>query len=232
LALRNLGRYAEALSISREANDHRGIAMALIRLGEDAYARQAYVEARRLYEESLSLVQAIGRYALGGLYTNLGDVALAQDDYKAASGRYQEALAQSRRIHRHLDVLRACERLGRVALAVGDPETAAGHYLQALETAVESHSDLLLHQDALRLDVVIGIALLIARTDEQRAVELAALAREHPSGTEETQSRAQGLLEDLRPRLSPAAFAAAQERGRSLELEATLRQLLALLDSR
>jgi hypothetical protein len=74
------------------------------------------------------------------------------------------------------------------------------------------------------------MAALLARTDEEWAVELAALSRHHASSTEETQDRVQRLLDGLRTRLPAAAYAAAEERGRARDLEATVRELLAELE--
>ena len=231
LALRGLGRNREALKISRAAGDRRGMTFALVHLGEEAYARQEYVEAKGFYEESLVLAQEVGiQWVIAYLYTYLGDVALAHGEYEVARERYREALDQSKHIHHALAELRAHNRLGRVALAMNELEPSAGHYRQALEIAVESHADLLLREDVIRLDLVAGVAELVACTDGERAVELAALSRHHPASMQETKERAQRLLDDLRAGLSLVAYAAAQERGRSRDLEATLAELLAELE--
>jgi tetratricopeptide (TPR) repeat protein len=231
LALRWLGRNEKALSMSRQANDRRGMAFALGHLGEDAYARQEYGEARQFFEESLTLSKEVGiqRY-IGNHITNLGDVALALGEYEAARARYQEALAHSRHIRYDLGILSALDGLGRVALAVGNHVTAMRHYRQALEIAVETHFDPEVQDVTLRLDLMVGMAALLARTDGERAVELAALSRHHPSCTEEIRGRAQRLLDSLRARLSHVAFAAAEERGRSRDLEATVAELLTDLE--
>ena len=78
----------------------------------------------------------------------------------------------------------------------------------------------------LELNMVVGIATLLARPDKALAVELAALARHHPSSTEEMKARAKGVLDSLRAGLSAGVFAAAEERGRSRDLETTLAELL------
>ena len=71
---------------------------------------------------------------------------------------------------------------------------------------------------------------VLARTDRERAAELAALSRHHPSSTEETKDKAQALLDRLQGELTPAAFAAAVERGRARDLEAMVKELLVDLD--
>jgi hypothetical protein len=61
------------------------------------------------------------------------------------------------------------------------------------------------------------------------AVELAALILHHPASVEETQSKTQELSAQLQSQLEPAAFAAAQERGRARDLDATVRELVSEL---
>jgi hypothetical protein len=80
-----------------------------------------------------------------------------------------------------------------------------------LEIAIENRFVLPSLGVALALDVVDGMAMLLACTDEERAVRLATLSRYHPSSTEET--GAQELLDSLQTKLAPAVFAWAQERG-------------------
>jgi tetratricopeptide (TPR) repeat protein len=232
LALRALGRDEEVLEISREANDRRGMAFALVDLGDRAYDQQEYDEAKRLYEESLSLARELGTWWLiGELCSHLGDVALALGEHEAARAHYQEALARRRHMHDDFAIPLAYDKLGHLALALHDPETAAGYYHQALEIAVESHSEAVSSEVVrLWLELVAGMAGLLVPADEEKAVELAALSRHHPLSWEQTRDRAHKLLDELRAGLAPAVFAAAEERGRSRDLEATVRELLAGLE--
>jgi len=231
-ALRRLGRNEEALQMSRQARDRRGMAFALGHLGEDAYARQEYSKARRYLDESLALFEKIDMQQWKGQHLcRLGDVALALDEYEAARARYQEALAQFRHARHDLGALSALDGLGRVALAVQDHATAIHQYRQALEIAVETHFHPFTQEVLLRLDLVAGIAALLARMDAKRTVELAALSRHHASSTVEIKGRAQDVLDSLRANLPPAAFASAEKRGRSRDLETTLADLLASLEA-
>jgi tetratricopeptide (TPR) repeat protein len=230
LALRVLGRYEEALQVSREAGDRRGMATALRRLGGNAHARHEYIEAKELYEEALAHAEEVGiSWPMGQLYTYLGKVGPAQGEHQAARERFQQALAQSRHMHRPLGALGAHIGLGRVALSLDDRTTATRQFRQALAIAVETHFDLLLQEDALRLYLVASIAELLERTDKEQAVELAALARHHRSSREETRATAQELLEELRAILDPDTFVTAEERGQARDLEATIRELLVSL---
>jgi predicted ATPase/DNA-binding SARP family transcriptional activator len=229
LALRGLGRNETALEISREADDLRGMAFALEYLGDSAYAREQLPRARKLYEQALSLFQQVGiQRHIGTCFLRLGDVALAQGKHEAAKIRYREALAQFQRIHYDLGIVRALAGLGNVALSLDDHGIAAGHYRQALEIAVKTRFGLF--STEIKLDLVAGIAALLAHTDEDRAVELAALSRHHPSSTEQTKDRAQTLLDSLRASAPAVTFTAAEARGQSRDVRTTVRELREALD--
>jgi len=227
-ALRDLGRLEEALHISRQAGDLRGTALALAYLGWRAYAHQEYARARQFHEESLALFQELGmlRHAGKSLGT-LGDVALALGECEVARARYWQLHDQCTRIGNDLGIVRALVGLGNVALAEGDRGTALRIYRPALELALQLQADPFATGAELCLDVVAGWAALPAGTDGERAVELAALSRHHPSSAEETREKAQRLLDRLQGELAPAAFAAAVERGRTRDLKATVKELLA-----
>jgi tetratricopeptide (TPR) repeat protein len=163
---------------------------------------------------------------IGEILLNLGDAVQAQGEYDAARARYKEALARFERTRSEPGILRAHAGLGQTALAVNDHQAATQHYRQALEMAVETHFDPRVYNATLRLYVVVGIAALLACTNVERAVELAALSQSHPSSTAEIRRRAQELLDHIHATLAPVAFVEARERGRSRDLEATIRTLL------
>jgi hypothetical protein len=148
-------------------------------------------------------------------------------EYEVARARYGQAHDQSARLGMDIGVMRALAGLGDVALAEGDRAAALRRYRQALESTLHVQADLLVSGVDYRLDVMAGWAAALAGTDGERAVELAALARYHPTGGEEAQEKAQRLLDELRGQLAPAAFAAEERRGRSRDLEATVLDLLA-----
>jgi hypothetical protein len=114
-----------------------------------------------------------------------------------------------------------------MAQSVQDQRTAACHYRRALEIAVKVHrpSDTAPPGTG-EFDLIIGVATLLARAGRELAVELATLARDHPSSTEQAQDRAQRLLDVLQPELPPVVFVTAQARGRARDLWDTMEELL------
>jgi hypothetical protein len=119
------------------------------------------------------------------------------------------------------------QRLGDVALAQGDLVDAQRHYGLALKATSDRP------EIGLKLYVLLGPAALLAQVgDVERGVEAASLARHHPESVEETRSRADELLAELRGKLSPDAYAAAEARGRARDLEITVKELLEELDGK
>jgi tetratricopeptide (TPR) repeat protein len=164
----------------------------------------------------------------------VGDTALAMGEYDLARAHHQRALALYREMAvywmeaasgQHYGWAYSLDRLGDIAMAQGSVEQARESYRQALEVA-RDHPHVPLH-----LDVLVSQATL--RAGEGRgegAVELAALALHHPASHVEVTRRAQRLLDQLEAELPPDVFAQALEHGRARELEATVEELLDLLN--
>jgi tetratricopeptide (TPR) repeat protein len=228
-------RYAgEALDLARHIDDRYDAAMALVLQGHIAYQRAEFAVARERYLESLALFQGARiEWAVGRLYSHLGDTAMAGGDLAAARAWHQRALANYRQIGAdwrvELPVIGGCwgvpvslQRLGDIALIEDNEDQAIEHYWQALQRAIETP------YTELRLHLLLGPArLCVQRGDADRATDLAALARHHPASVEETHDKADALLDRLRSELPPEAYAAAEARGRARDLEATMRELLA-----
>jgi hypothetical protein len=72
-----------------------------------------------------------------------------------------------------------------------------------------------------------GIAMLLAGEGErERALELLTLAIHHPASMEVVRDIVASLVAELEVELPPDGVAAAQERGRARDLEATVAELL------
>jgi hypothetical protein len=75
---------------------------------------------------------------------------------------------------------------------------------------------------------LVGTArLLLAERELEQASELLALVFHHPATWQWAKDRAAPLVAELEAKLSPDALAAAQERGRTRDLETTVAELLA-----
>jgi hypothetical protein len=79
---------------------------------------------------------------------------------------------------------------------------------------------------------LVGVgALLEAEGEKERALELLVLIRHHPLSWRWTKDRAAPLVTELEAELPPDVVAAAQERGRARDLEATVAELLVELEA-
>jgi tetratricopeptide (TPR) repeat protein len=228
----------EALAMSRRNDDRFDAAYALVFLGHSLAIRREYARARQCYEESLDLFEKIGdQFVIGRLHSHLGDAALAMGDYEEAREHHQQALACYRELgvywrEERLFAGASCgvpvslQTLGDIALAAGNDHEATRYYRHALEMARDNS------YVELRLHVLLGPIKWLARKENLGgAVELAALILHHSASVEETQSRTQELLTELQRQLEPAAFAAAQERGRARDLDETVEELLLELEN-
>jgi len=217
------------------ARTHAGFALAS--LGHNAFVRGEYGEAQRCYRESLALFRQVGQaWAVGRLYSHLGDVALALGSYKEARECHQNAFTCYEQVRVYWIEERveiggcwgipvSLQRLGDVSLAQGDLADARYQYCLALEAAQDRT------EAGLKPHIVLGPARLLAQGENpEQAIELAVLAWHHPESIEETRRRAEKLLTELRAELPADAYAAAEQRGRTRDLEATIRELLAELE--
>jgi tetratricopeptide (TPR) repeat protein len=190
--------------------------------------RDQYARARVFYEQSLSIFQELGeRWWTVDRFDALGKIGLASGELEQAGARYQEALALAEELADLEHLASALCGLGEVALATGNVQAARQHYHRALQVALEDP------RVDTRLHTLVSLARLYAYAREpELVIELLALVRRTRldywsdilRGTE-------SLLSELRSELSPEAYAAAQARGRARELGATLKELLAELET-
>ncbi len=195
-------------------------------LGEIAYAQGQFAEAEARFQQELAILRDQGyRERLSWGLSRLGAAILAQERLSEAAGLLAEALAIAEGCGDPRGISRARTQLGYLALKQAALDTARRHWRRALDVAwrVQERSQLLV-----TLDALIGLATVMGQAgDAERAVELLALVRSAARIDRRTESKAEQLLAELEARLSPASFAAAQARGRALELGAAVAAMLA-----
>ena len=188
-------RYSEAsLAVERELGNRWGMAFPLISLGKVAQTMGAHRQARRYFEEGLAIRQAFGDtrgVALCMRY--LGAAAEALADYAASDRYYREALALFQSIGNQAGVVETLAELGYNALAQHEPAAAASHFHSALRVAWQSASTPRI------LEALVGMAASLAGEQPRRAIELAALARDHSAATQAIRDRAEVILSRLVP---------------------------------
>ena len=223
---RSLGDYAEAkkwchegVALCRERNERRGEVFHLINLAWAANAMGDYAEAKQWLQETLVVHKEINDNALlARSLTQLGTAAYLEGAYAEAKQRHLESVNMSKEIGERWHLAIALIGLGYTTCALGEYEASGRHLRQALEMAMEIGSLWM------ALDGLVGLARLLTASDPgqaaaEKAVDLLAYVLQHPTSSQEAKDRAALLLADLEDRLSPAAIAAAKERGRARDLQ-------------
>jgi tetratricopeptide (TPR) repeat protein len=194
-------------------------------LGAVAVLSAEYEEAEDCFTESLALCRELGeRLGMARALGNLGETVRQQGDYATAQGYYREAMTIAQEIGYQLNVAINLANLGNAAVALDDDTAAARYYREAMHKAIE------IGATPYALDDLVGVAGVMARTGHGertvRALELLGLTLHHPAIWGETRSSIESLLADLQAKLPPDVVEAALQRGRALDLEMTVAEIM------
>jgi tetratricopeptide (TPR) repeat protein len=230
-----LGKYAEGHLLLEESvpiyNDlgfHRNLAFPSVMLGTAKVHLGRYAQARSQGHRSLALSRKLGnRRETGHSLRLLGSVALAGKAYAEAQELLQESDVVYREIGQRHGLSMTLVVLGYAARARGQLFQAREHLCEALRTATGIWAVIPL------VEVLPVMALLLAdRGETERAVELYALASRYPfvANSRWFEDVAGRYIAAIAATLPPDVVAAAQERGRARDLEATILELVAELE--
>lgn len=214
--------------IATELDNKWWLAYSLISMGMKAFRQQDYVEARRLAEACLVRFEELGDAIYSTIPLGmLGGVSFALGEYTQAKGYYLSFLSIAKELGIRWGIVSATKYLGRVALSTGEIVEAESYLLQSLRLAEEVG----LGRETANLLYYIA-RVRLAEERRERAVELLALVLQRPASQQgrmeggRLRDRAQGLLATLEAELSPETYATAWERGRTLELEEAVAEIL------
>jgi len=202
----------ESLKIAQDFNDQNEVANALLNLGAVARIQGKYDEARQFLEDSVVMNMDSGnRKGIARALFFLGDVSMGTRKIEEAGRYYQDALDIYREFDNRTGIVLALSGLGDVRAALGDYEGARGLLHDAFTLAST------IRDTPLTLWILTGIASLLTKEGEKaRALELLGLVLNHPATPQESRSKANAVLGDLRAGLKPNDYAAAMERGRAM----------------
>ncbi|MCP4934223.1 MAG: tetratricopeptide repeat protein, partial [bacterium] len=212
--------YQQSLSIGRDSGEW-GIASSLNNLGNIAYNQGDYGQAQDYYQQSLSIYRDIGNQAgIAVSLNNLGRIAYHQGDYGQAWDYYQQSLSIKRDIGNQQGIAVSLNNLGFVYLRIQSDLTRATFH----EALTIAHS---IQTIPLLLMSLLGFAwLYLQGTQPARAGELCGLAQHHPAFNSEVQHWLDDLVPQLEEALSPAELKVALERGKVLDLDTVVAELL------
>jgi class 3 adenylate cyclase/tetratricopeptide (TPR) repeat protein len=233
LALENLGRIAffrgesqiaesyiaQSSAIYRELGDQQGGAEALRCFGMCAILQGKYEEGKQYTEESLTLNREIGdRHKVALCLVGLGEIARRQGKYEEAKQYYEEGLLILREIGARDAAAMCLNNLGHVHAALGEEDVAWTYLREAISESLAMGTATTI------LEALVGVAGLQAKARRSpRAAELL----DHPALDEFTKQYADPLLATLREALPADQLEAALERGKSLDLEGVVAEVLA-----
>jgi tetratricopeptide (TPR) repeat protein len=185
-----------------------------------------YEEARLQAQVGLVLGQEAGwRSEVALSLQLLGDLALAEEAY-AEAHRYLNESIEILRETQIIELSDALATLGFAARGLGQISRAEQYLAEALRTASEI-------QTSFPLTTALSAIALLAddQGENEKAVELYALASRHPrvANSRWFEHIAGRHIADVAATLPPDVVAAAQERGKARNLEATVAELLAEL---
>ena len=213
----------ESLALFRQLGRTNEMASCLNNLGEIPRSQGDYAAAAKYYEESLVVRRQAGnRAGMTVTLFNLGEVAAAQNDCAMATRYHEEGLALAAEIGFRATIMLFPGGLGHSAAAMGDVASARRYFQRALSEAMAVGSL------SVELYALVGFARLKALTGEPvGAAEWLGLIMAHPSFDTDAQQRAEALLTTLREALPADELEAALARGKALQLQAVVDELLA-----
>jgi predicted ATPase/DNA-binding SARP family transcriptional activator len=210
----------EACRIRQHIGDRAGTAHSLLKLGDIAAALGNYETAREYYQQALALAKEVGDPVHGcSALQGLGAVAAATGSHAEASEWFEKSLAIAKRTG--IGLIRALAGLGNAACGLGEVERSTQYFTDALREAMRVNK---LLEAA---DVLVGLAhLQCSQGNLERAAQLLTLALRHPATSRATGERAQRLLSELTPKLSPELLSRGTEWGQAREWEAAVEEIL------
>jgi LuxR family transcriptional regulator, maltose regulon positive regulatory protein len=215
----------EAFAICHETNDPTQTVHALLGWSGLAYNHHDYARAQQRAQDALALAQEID-YTSGILWSTAAaaDHALLQGDYATAYACSQTTVKLSQEQEDRVGCAFQMRRLGSAAWGLGHYEEARRNFYDGLQTAVDAG-----HQAA-TLDVLGETAwLLHGRGQTGQAAELAGFVLNHPASLDIIKRRLTSLLTELEGVLPMEGLGTAVARGKTLDFDKTVQELLAEL---
>ena len=228
---------AEELALARDLAAPLLVGRALSVAGLLAYRRGEHGRADELVEEACRLLRGLVDIVpepvrvepvLGGMLLQLGDIALAQEQFDRAARQYETALVQFEEAPNYWTAIDAQTGLAGVHYCTGNVVQAAAVYVDVLNRARDPGITLLL---ASALNGLAGIAAEAGRPEEGArllgAVEgiVAALGAPFFPRDQPIRDRA---LATLTAALGEERLAAAREEGRALTVEEAIAEAMAV----
>jgi predicted ATPase len=208
----------EYVALAKELGNRERVAYGLGLLGIIVLWEGALDEAEGYLQEGVATARATdGAWYVALANAGLGELAYERGQYEVARLHASEALVYFRESGAIPWSWMPSFVLGQTACAQGELREAWQHLRESLRDSMITRA-ILATISILRAMA----ALLAAEGQKERAVERLAFVLNHRATMAHDRQRARRLLAKLETELPPDVFAAAQERGKALELEAVV----------
>ncbi len=214
----------ESLAIFRAEKMAPQEAVCLLNMGNLVFGQRDLEAAARYYEQSLEIFVGLGdRWGVANCLGNLGMVAYWRGDWSTAMGHGEEYLRTSQEIGDREGICLSLSNMGYVATRMGDLAAAERFFREAIGHAFA------LEAPPRLADILLGLAdIRMQQGQLTRAAEWLGLVISHPMAQDnpEQQMYIEPVSEALREVLPSAEFEAALARGRALDLETVMREII------
>lgn len=214
--------------IALELDDKWLLAFGLFPMSMLALIEGDYTEAGRLSKTNLALYEELGDLSGSTMpLIVMGHVALANNELEQARESYLRCLQISEEVGFFYSIQTATKYLAKVAIALADITEAEIYLIKSLRITEEIGYT----RDLVNLMYEYA-RLRVAQGELEGAVELLALVIQHPESHQtrlfegQIRDSAKDLLGDLENKLTGEIFASAMERGKQLELDEVVAELI------
>jgi predicted ATPase len=212
----------QSLALARETNDRTDIIWGLLEMGEiERVAGNLDLAEKYLQECIASHEDHPMTDVLAFYHKSMGDLSLRRGDFESARRHFEESQAYAHRDYHFWCAAYATSGLGRVALAREDVAAAQEHFLDALRQAKE-----LANPSMITIPLAGLVGWYAATGDDEKAIELGTFLTRLPATWQETRDRVSQIVVESASRLPAERLAAAQGRGREVDLDAVLGEIL------
>ena len=213
--------HQQSLAIKQRIGDLRGIAASLNSLGIIAYFQSDYAKAQDYYQQSLTGYEKIGHQReIANTLNALGVIVNLQGDGKQAIMYLQQSLTIFRQVGDKWGIANNLTNLGWIAFKQQDSQ-ASVWLTEALYLAKQINSQSLI------LEIITGfIGLIVQNQQYKRAGMFIGLVQGHQSYNMECKKNITELLPQIEDKLSLEDLETVIERGKSLDLDTLVQELL------
>jgi len=184
------------------------------------------VESRQWFDRSHEIFKKYqDNVGLSFYWRGIGDLTLQNKDHETARQHFDKCEQFAHDAHHNWMVAYALDGLGKVKLDSNDVRAAEKYFAEAMKYAR------IVHDAGITSAILTNISkLYFQKKSHQKAVELGAFILQNFASWNETKSKAESLLAELKRSILPREFNELQKKGQSLDLWITVDQIITELN--